>query len=118
MILVLHEQNDFLIMVNDVLRASNHLTARASNLREAREILEIGIPAAVIIWGDSPTGDGVRFHSFVRDFSDHPEIPFFFVLELDEVADGDLALNDFYIPSSNGAIAAADMLEQTLPQFA
>jgi YesN/AraC family two-component response regulator len=56
----------------------------AEDGKQAREILEMEKVDLIISDVFMPTLDGVRFHSYVREFTDVPDIPFIFVSGYDD----------------------------------
>ena len=111
-ILVVHNDNAFLCMIIDVLRLSGYIPMRAVNLKEAREVLEMEQIGLVVAVGRGEGDDGLRLLSFVREFSEHPEIPFVFVCEDDEeTLEFDASRGEHCMNSGEGALAIVDMLE-------
>jgi CheY-like chemotaxis protein len=78
-ILLVDDEKGFLNVMGDTLRARGHEVLPAENGKQAREILESQRVDLIISDVFMPTLNGVRFHSYVRDFSDSIDVPFIFM---------------------------------------
>jgi len=112
-LLVLHNGNDFLFLVMEVLKTWGYMSMRAENLKEAREILEMERINLVIVENTPEREDGVRFHSFVREFSENPNIPFVFITEAESGNSQIMRSSyDYSMNTAAGAVAIIDVLEE------
>lgn len=78
-ILLIDDEVGFLEMMEGVLRGKGYDVIVAQDGKQAREALEEETVDLIISDVFMPTLDGVRFHSFVREFTDAKEVPFIFI---------------------------------------
>jgi DNA-binding response OmpR family regulator len=78
-ILLVDDEKGFLNVMGDTLRAQGHEVLQAENGKQAREVLESQRVDLIISDVFMPTLNGVRFHSYVRDFTDSSDVPFIFM---------------------------------------
>jgi DNA-binding response OmpR family regulator len=83
-ILVVDDEQGYLQVMGDVLEQSGYEVLLAENGKLAREFLEQEKVDLIISDVFMPTLDGVRFHSYVRDFTDASDVPFIFVSGYDD----------------------------------
>jgi CheY-like chemotaxis protein len=83
-ILLVDDEDGFLGVMGDVLHDAGHSVNIARDGKAARELLEEEKVDVVISDVFMPTLDGVRFHSYVREFSHHPDVPFIFISGFDD----------------------------------
>ncbi len=83
-ILVVDDNDGFLNLMGSLLREYGYEVFLAEDGKAARELLEAQPVDLVISDVFMPTLDGVRFHSYVRDFTDSTDMPFIFVSGYDD----------------------------------
>lgn len=83
-ILLVDDEKGFLNVMGDTLRAGGHEVLPAENGKQAREVLESQRVDLIISDVFMPTLNGVRFHSYVRDFTDSSDVPFIFLSGYDD----------------------------------
>jgi two-component system, OmpR family, response regulator len=83
-ILLVDDEKSFLNVMGDMLRAKGHHVLPAEDGKQAREILESDRVDLIISDVFMPTLNGVRFHSYVRDFTDSHDVPFIFMSGYDD----------------------------------
>lgn len=83
-ILVVDDNQGFLNLMGSVLGEYGYDVVLAEDGKQARERLEEEKVDVVISDIFMPTLDGVRFHSYVRDFTDAADVPFIFVSGYDD----------------------------------
>jgi len=83
-ILVVDDNQGFLNLMGSLLREYGYEVFLAEDGKQARELLEEQQVDLVISDVFMPTLDGVRFHSYVRDFTDAADVPFIFVSGYDD----------------------------------
>ena len=83
-ILLVDDERGFLQVMGDVLTSNGHEVFPAENGKQARECLEMERVDLIISDVFMPTLDGVRFHSYVREFTDSNDIPFIFISGYDD----------------------------------
>jgi len=99
-ILLVDDEEGFLNVMEGVLRENGHDVVKAQDGKQAREALEAEKIDLIISDVFMPTLDGVRFHSFVREFTDAKEVPFIFISGYDDEHTRGLAAqspNDYFI---------------------
>ena len=87
-------------IMDGVLREKGHDVVKAQDGKQAREALEGEKIDLIISDVFMPTLDGVRFHSFVREFTDARDVPFIFISGYDDKRLRGLAAesaNDFFL---------------------
>lgn len=92
-ILLVDDERGYLNVMGDVLRTSGHEVILAENGKQAREALEFDNADIIISDVFMPTLDGVRFHDYVREFSDRPDIPFIFMSGYDDERTRNVVVN-------------------------
>ena len=98
-ILLVDDEKGFLNVMGDTLRAGGHEVLSAENGKQAREVLESQRVDLIISDVFMPTLNGVRFHSYVRDFTDSSDVPFIFMSGYDDESTRNLVVNperDFF----------------------
>jgi CheY-like chemotaxis protein len=78
-ILIVDDEEGFLNIMSEVLKDAGHTVTMAGNGKQAREALEQENMDAIVSDVFMPTLDGVRFHSYVREFMADTTIPFIFI---------------------------------------
>lgn len=78
-ILVVDDNQGYLNLMGDLLRDYGYDVFLAEDGKQAREFVEEQKVDLIISDVFMPTLDGVRFHSYVREFTEAAEIPFIFV---------------------------------------
>jgi DNA-binding response OmpR family regulator len=78
-ILVVDDDTNYLGLLSNLLRERGHEVFLAEEGKAARELLDVEQVDLIISDVVMPTLDGVWFHSYVREFSNAPEVPFVFV---------------------------------------
>lgn len=88
-ILLVDDEQGYLGVMKDVLSEAGHTVALATDGKAARELFDLEPFDIVISDVFMPTLDGVRFHSYVREFAEHSTVPFIFISghEGGEIAD-------------------------------
>jgi CheY-like chemotaxis protein len=83
-ILLVDDEEGFLQAMGTVLRDQGYEVTMAADGKQAREALD-GVRFDVIMSDVfMPTLDGVRFHSYVREFTDARDVPFIFISGYDD----------------------------------
>jgi DNA-binding response OmpR family regulator len=83
-ILLVDDEEGFLKIMSTVLKEQGHEVVLADDGKKAREALEHEKIDLIISDVFMPTLDGVRFHSFVREFTDAKDVPFIFISGYDD----------------------------------
>lgn len=83
-ILVVDDNQGFLHLLGGLLEEFGYEVSLAEDGKQAREFLEGEKVDVIISDVFMPTLDGVRFHSFVREFTDADQIPFIFISGYDD----------------------------------
>ncbi|MBP1656800.1 MAG: response regulator containing a CheY-like receiver domain and an DNA-binding domain [Bacteroidetes bacterium] len=83
-ILLVDDERGFLNAMGDVLRLNGHEVICAENGKQARESLEFDNVDLIVSDVFMPTLDGVRFHDYVREFTDAQDVPFIFMSGYDD----------------------------------
>ena len=99
-ILLVDDEEGFLNIMEGVLREQGHEVVKAQDGKQAREALEGEKVDLIISDVFMPTLDGVRFHSFVREFTDAKDVPFIFISGYDDEHTRGLASespNDYFL---------------------
>jgi DNA-binding response OmpR family regulator len=120
-ILLVDDEEGFLLAMGTVLREQGYEVTLAADGKQAREALD-GMKFDLIISDVfMPTLDGVRFHSYVREFTDAKEVPFIFISGYDDQHTRGLAQNsprDFFLSKTTPVeevIALVEKLKNTPP---
>ena len=99
-ILLVDDDEGFLNTLEEILRGKGHDVITAQDGKQAREALEGEKIDLILTDVYMPTLDGVRFHSFVRAFTDARDTPFIFISGHDDKHLRDLAAespNDYFL---------------------
>jgi DNA-binding response OmpR family regulator len=102
-ILLVDDEKGFLNVMGDVLREYGHEVLFAENGKQGREVLESEKVDLIICDVFMPTLNGVRFHSYVRDFTDDNDVPFIFMSGYDDENTRKLVVDpkvDFFFPKT------------------
>jgi CheY-like chemotaxis protein len=83
-ILLVDDNVDFLNVLEELLKGHGYTPIVAQDGKQAREILEEQSVDAIISDVFMPTLDGLRFHSYVREFLGQRDIPFIFMSGYDD----------------------------------
>jgi DNA-binding response OmpR family regulator len=83
-ILVVDDNEALLQVLGDLLREHGYEVFLASDGKQARETIESETIDLVISDVFMPVLDGMRFHSYVREFSQSADVPFIFVSGYDD----------------------------------
>jgi DNA-binding response OmpR family regulator len=83
-ILLVDDERGFLNVMGDVLKLNGHDVLLAENGKQARESLEFEKVDLIVSDVFMPTLDGVRFHDYVREFTDAQDVPFIFMSGYDD----------------------------------
>ena len=118
-ILLVDDEEGFLNIMTGVLHDQGHDVVRAQDGKQAREALEGEKFDLIISDVFMPTLDGVRFHSFVREFTDSRDVPFIFISGYDDEHTRGLAAespNDYFLGKTTPIeeiIALIDKVKRT-----
>lgn len=82
--MVVDDNWGFLNVLGDLLRDYGYEVFLAEDGKQAREFLEGEHVDLIISDVFMPTLDGVRFHSYVREFTDAGNVPFIFISGFDD----------------------------------
>jgi len=99
-ILIVDDEEDFLVALEGVLQEKGYEVVRALDGKMAREALEEEKIDLIISDVYMPTLDGIRFHAFVREFTDARDVPFIFISGYDDEHTRGLAAespNDYFV---------------------
>lgn len=99
-VLIIDDEADFLTIMESVLREKGYEVIKAQDGKEAREALEGEKIDLIISDVFMPTLDGIRFHTFVREYTDSRDVPFIFISAFDDKHLRDLAAEspiDFFL---------------------
>ncbi len=83
-ILMVDDNRGFLNLMGDILKEQGYDVSLAEDGKQAREFVEEQSVDLIISDVFMPTLDGMRFHSFVREFTDAGNVPFIFVSGYDD----------------------------------
>ncbi len=83
-ILMVDDNRGFLNLMGDILKDQGYDVFLAEDGKQAREFVEEQSVDLIISDVFMPTLDGMRFHSFVREFTDASDVPFIFVSGYDD----------------------------------
>jgi CheY-like chemotaxis protein len=114
-ILLVDDEKGFLNVMGEVLRDCGYEILPAEDGKQARELLEMEKVDLIISDVFMPTLDGVRFHSYVREFTDVPDIPFIFVSGYDDEHTRNLVVNsevDFFFPKTTPVDTIIALIEK------
>ena len=99
-ILLVDDEEAFLTALGGVLMEKGYDVVMAQDGKQAREALEDEKIDLIISDIFMPTLDGVRFHTFVREYTDAKDVPFIFISGYDHENIRTLAENspkDFFL---------------------
>jgi DNA-binding response OmpR family regulator len=119
-ILVVDDDRGFLSVLSKLLSSKGYEVSSAEEGKQARELLDVEQFDLIISDVYMPTLDGAWFHSYVREFSDIPEVPFVFMSAQDDDYTRNLIINptmDFFIVKSLPPDGFVKKLESTLKKF-
>jgi CheY-like chemotaxis protein len=83
-VLIVDDNEDFLKVMEQLLKGNGYTVLIADNGKAAREVLENQSVDVVISDVFMPTLDGIRFHSYVREFLGFRDMPFIFMSGYDD----------------------------------
>jgi len=83
-ILLVDDEQGYLNVMGDLLRDYGYEVVLAHDGKQAREALEVDQVDLIMSDVFMPTLDGVRFHSYVREFTDMHDVPFIFISGYDD----------------------------------
>jgi two-component system OmpR family response regulator len=99
-ILIVDDDEGFLALMEGILRQKGYDVVGAQDGKLAREALGGERIDLIVCDVFMPTLDGIRFHSFVREFTDAREVPFIFISAYDDEHLRNLAVksaNDYFL---------------------
>ena len=114
-ILIADDNEDFLRGMEQLLKGQGHSPLIARDGKQAREFLEDHSVDVIISDVFMPTMDGVRFHSYVREFMSDRNIPFIFMSGYDDPYAQDAREDssmDFFISKMTPVNEIIDTLEK------
>ncbi len=114
-ILLVDDEKGFLAVMGDVLRDSGHEVIVAEDGKQARESLEEERIELIISDVFMPTLDGVRFHSYVREFTDAHDVPFIFMSGYDDEQTRNLVVDpaiDFFLSKTTPIEKTLGLIER------
>ena len=83
-ILIIDDEVDFLTIMESVLRGKGYDVVKAQDGKQAREALEGEKIDLILSDVFMPTLDGIRFHSFLWEYTDSRDVPFIFISAYDD----------------------------------
>jgi CheY-like chemotaxis protein len=113
-ILLVDDERGFLTVMGDILRENGYETVIAENGKQAREILEFEHVDLIVSDVFMPTLDGVRFHDYVREFTDMQDIPFIFMSGYDDEHTQNLVVDpaiDFFVSKTSPIEQVLSLIE-------
>ena len=114
-ILLVDDEKGFLNVMGEVLRDCGYEVLLAEDGKQARELLEMEKVDLIMSDVFMPTLDGVRFHSYVREFTNVPDIPFIFVSGYDDEHTRSLVVNseiDFFFSKTTSIDTIIALIER------
>jgi len=114
-ILVVDDNKGFLDVMAQLLRDYGYKVFVAEDGKQAREFLEIEKVDLIISDVFMPTLDGVRFHSYVREFTDAHDVPFIFISGYDDEHTRSVVVNsdiDFFFSKTTPVETIVDLIEK------
>ena len=99
-VLVVDDEEAYLKLLGDLLKQQGCTVFLAGDGKQAREVLNQQEVDLIISDVHMPTLDGVRFHSYVREFTEARETPFIFISGMDDVQSGSVIVDpglDYFI---------------------
>jgi response regulator RpfG family c-di-GMP phosphodiesterase len=113
-ILLVDDEHGFLTVMGDILRENGYEIILAENGKQAREALECEHVDLIISDVFMPTLDGVRFHDYVREFTDSQDIPFIFMSGYDDEHTRNLVVDpaiDFFLSKTTPIEKVLSLIE-------
>jgi DNA-binding response OmpR family regulator len=113
-ILLVDDERGFLAIMGDILSENGHNVLLAENGKQAREALEFERVDLIISDVFMPTLDGVRFHDYVREFTDAQDIPFIFMSGFDDEHTRSLVVDpaiDYFLSKTTPVEKVLDLIE-------
>jgi CheY-like chemotaxis protein len=83
-VLIADDNDDFLKVMEELIKSQGYVPLLAQDGKQAREILEEHTVDVIISDVFMPTLDGIRFHSYVREFMGERTVPFIFMSGYDD----------------------------------
>jgi len=117
-ILLVDDEQGYLNVMGDILRQHGHEVVLAEDGKQAREALDMERVDLIISDVFMPTLDGVRFHSYVREFTDSHDLPFVFVSGYDDENTRTLVKDpekDFFFSKSTPIETIISFIDQLKP---
>jgi two-component system nitrogen regulation response regulator NtrX len=117
-ILLVDDEQGYLNVMGDILRQHGHEVVLAEDGKQARESLDMERVDLIISDVFMPTLDGVRFHSYVREFTDSHDLPFVFVSGYDDENTRTLVKDpekDFFFSKSTPIETIISFIDQLKP---
>ena len=117
-ILLVDDEQGYLNVMGDILRQHGHQVVLAEDGKQAREALDMERVDLIISDVFMPTLDGVRFHSYVREFTDAHDLPFVFVSGYDDENTRTLVKDpekDFFFSKSTPIETIMSFIDQLKP---
>jgi CheY-like chemotaxis protein len=117
-ILLVDDEQGFLDVMGDILRDHGHEVILAENGKQARETLEFESVDLIMSDVFMPTLDGARLHSYVREFSDAPDVPFIFISGYDDESTRNLIIDpdkDFFFSKTTPIENVVTFVEKLKP---
>lgn len=117
-ILVVDDNQGFLQLMGTLLRDYGYEVVLAEDGKQARELLEQEPVDLVISDVFMPTLDGVRFHSYVREFMDAADLPFIFMSGYDDQHTRNLVLDssrDYFFSKTTPLERVIELIERLRP---
>ncbi len=114
-ILVVDDNKGFLDVMAQLLRDYGYEVFVAEDGKQAREFLEIEKLDIIISDVFMPMLDGVRFHSYVREFTDARDVPFIFISGYDDEQTRNVVVNseiDFFFNKTTPVETIVDLIEK------
>jgi len=78
-ILIVDDEEDFLNVLEGALLDKGYEVVRALDGKQAREALNAEKIDLIVSDVYMPTLDGIRFHTYVREYTDARDVPFIFI---------------------------------------
>jgi CheY-like chemotaxis protein len=119
-ILVVDDNQGFLQLMGTLLRDYGFAVVLAEDGKQARELMEQEPVDLIISDVFMPTLDGVRFHSYVRDFMDASDLPFIFVSGYDDEHTRNLVKDsniDYFFSKTTPLEKLVDLIEKLRPEL-
>jgi DNA-binding response OmpR family regulator len=117
-ILLVDDEQGYLNVMGDILHQHGHEVVLAEDGKQAREALDMERVDLIISDVFMPTLDGVRFHSYVREFTDSHDLPFVFVSGYDDENTRTLVKDpekDFFFSKSTPIETIISFIDQLKP---